>query len=64
MSQGDYGIKLNLDMVREGAGALRAWDRELEAEELIVVEIFYRMLDALHGIPTPISIAEAPKKMT
>lgn len=37
-------VELNLGMVRAGAQALREWDHENEAEELIVIEIFYRML--------------------
>jgi hypothetical protein len=41
-------------MVRAGVAALSEWDHEHEQEELIVVEIFYRMLGKaiIQAIPT------------
>ncbi len=48
-------IELNLEMVRAGAAALREWDREIEAEELMAVEIFYRMLKCADTLGSAIS---------
>lgn len=47
-------IHLNIDMVRAGVAALSEWDHEQEQEELIVIEIFYRMLEKalIQAIPT------------
>lgn len=48
-------IELNIDMVRAGAAILKEWDCATEAEEIIVVEIFYRMLDCAEILDKPSS---------
>jgi hypothetical protein len=44
---------LNIDMVSAGAAALRAWSKEDEPEELIVVEIYLRMRAAEYSLTIP-----------
>lgn len=44
---------LNIDMVSAGDAALRAWSKEDEPEELIVVEIYLRMKAAEYSLTIP-----------